>query len=133
MSATDGDIDGVFLHVQCDKELHLFQVLGLFHLQVVLAGDRLVGVAVDRLVSWEALGMADTAGDIVGVLLHVGLDGGLHMGVIHIQLVLVQPDLVCAGWHTTLGFWEDSLGCALVEADSSRALVLVGLGTVLAL
>ena len=108
MSATDGDIDGVFLHVQCDKELHLFQVLGLFHLQVVLAGDRLVGVAVDRLVSWEALGMADTAGDIVGVLLHVGLDGGLHVGVlvlVHLQVVLVQPDLVCAGcrvWYTVL-------------------------------
>jgi hypothetical protein len=50
----------------------------------------------------------DTAGDIVGVHRHVGLDRGLDVGVlvlVHLQVVLVQPDLVCAGcrvWYTVL-------------------------------
>jgi hypothetical protein len=42
-----------------------------------------VGVAEldDRLVSEEAFGMAGTAGDIVGGLLHVDLGEELHVGV----------------------------------------------------
>ena len=112
--------------------------------------------------------MADIAVDIVGAPLHVGPDGGLHVGVlvlVHLEgdhchgwtervvghgdvhvlgaglpvwrsdgqlgwfLVqlngaLVQLDLVCVG--------RDSCGCALVETDPGRAIVLVGLGAVLA-
>ena len=67
-----------------------------------------------RLVFEESFGMADTAGDVVGVL-HVGLDRGLHLGVLvlfHLQVVLVQHDLVyagCKGWYTTVWIWEDNL------------------------
>ena len=61
----------------------------LEHLQLVLGSTRLVGVAEldGRLVSEEAFGVAGTAGDIVGGLLHVDLGEELQVGA----LVLVHP------------------------------------------
>ena len=129
MSDTAGDIVGVLLHVGLDEELHV-GVFVLVHLQEVLGGTRPVGVAIDDLVH---LGRP--------VLHDVGLGGGLHVGVpvlVPLQVVLVigevltrypedgvlvQRDLVCAGL--------DSWGCALVETDRSRAIVIVRLCAVL--
>ena len=97
VSDTAGDIvgEGEGLHVGA---------LVLDHVQLVLGSTCPVVVAEldDRLVSGEASGVADTAGDIVSVLLHVGPDGGLHVGVLvldHLQVVLggAQPVGVAIG------------------------------------
>ena len=93
--------------------------LGLGHLPVVI------------LLSEEALEMVNTV-DPVGVLLHVGLVVGLHVGVlvpVYTQEVLVQHDLAgFGGWYTSVLVWEVKLIFALSEADPGGALVHVRLG-----
>jgi hypothetical protein len=96
MSGTAGDIVGV-LHVELGEGLHVGGLV-LNHLQLVLGSTCLVAIAEldHRLVTEEACGMADTAVDIVGVLLGMGPDGGLHVRalvLVHLQVVLggTQP------------------------------------------
>ena len=80
MSGTAGDIVGVLLHVELGEGLHVGGLV-LNHFQLVLGSTCLVRIAEldHRLVTKETCGMADTAGDIVGVLFGMGPDGGLHV------------------------------------------------------